>query len=337
MPSSYKVPQDVEADDKLIGPFSFRQFIYLIVVALAGALAWGLAQIFIVLAIIPLPIILLFGALALPLRKDQPMEIYLAAIVSFFLKPHKRFWDPEGVETLIEVSAPKTTEESRVKDLSGSEAEQRLGYLANIVDSGGWAIRGAGTTPNSAMISDVFYDAQNTEDILDANNTVGQSIEYLMGQRAEKSKKEALDKMRSALTPQPQVQPQQQPAATAPQPTQQSQPAPNPFPPAATELQQPEPVVDDIHQKIIQPIHDLGDTNAPVVDLASELAPKPAPAQAQPPQPEPQQSSTSETPPTADIMNLATNSDISVETLGKEASRLNKKVSTEDEAFLSLR
>ena len=24
----YKVPQDVEADDKLIGPFSFRQFIY---------------------------------------------------------------------------------------------------------------------------------------------------------------------------------------------------------------------------------------------------------------------------------------------------------------------
>ena len=37
--AEYKVAQDVEADDKLIGPFSFRQFIYLIVVAGASAIA----------------------------------------------------------------------------------------------------------------------------------------------------------------------------------------------------------------------------------------------------------------------------------------------------------
>ena len=34
--AEYKVAQDVEAEDKLIGPFSFRQFIYLIIVAIAG-------------------------------------------------------------------------------------------------------------------------------------------------------------------------------------------------------------------------------------------------------------------------------------------------------------
>jgi hypothetical protein len=69
----YKVPQDVEADDKLIGPFSFRQFIYLIIVALSIAAAWGLGHLFIPLAILPFPIILFFGALALPLRKDQQL------------------------------------------------------------------------------------------------------------------------------------------------------------------------------------------------------------------------------------------------------------------------
>ena len=132
--ATYKVPQDVEADDKLIGPFSFRQFIYLIIVALAGAGAWGLAQIFVGLAIIPLPIILLFGALALPLRKDQPMEIYLAAIVSYYLKPHKRLWDPDGVESLIEITVPKTIEIHRTKDITQADAEQRFSYLANIVD-----------------------------------------------------------------------------------------------------------------------------------------------------------------------------------------------------------
>ena len=86
----YKVAQDVEADDKLIGPFSFRQFIYLIIVAISIALAWGLSRIFVGLAVIPLPLILFFGALALPLRKDQPMEVYLAALVSYYLKPRKR-------------------------------------------------------------------------------------------------------------------------------------------------------------------------------------------------------------------------------------------------------
>lgn len=49
--ATYKVPQDVEADDKLIGPFSFRQFIYLIIVALLGVAAWGLSQLFIALVV----------------------------------------------------------------------------------------------------------------------------------------------------------------------------------------------------------------------------------------------------------------------------------------------
>ena len=80
--AQYKVPQDVEADDKLLGPFSFRQFVYLLVCGGLIALAVGLFQIFPLLAIIPVPPILLFAALALPIKKDQPMETYIAALVS---------------------------------------------------------------------------------------------------------------------------------------------------------------------------------------------------------------------------------------------------------------
>ena len=32
--ATYKVPQDVEAEDKLLGPFTFRQFIYLLIACL---------------------------------------------------------------------------------------------------------------------------------------------------------------------------------------------------------------------------------------------------------------------------------------------------------------
>lgn len=141
--SVYKVPQDVEADDKLLGPFSPRQFVYLLITAGLVGLAWFLFTIYPGLIIIPLPFILFFGALALPIRKDQPMEAYFAAIISFNLKPNKRLWQPDGKEHLIEIAAPKNPERDRTKGIRQEEAVRRLSYLADIVDTEGWAIKNA--------------------------------------------------------------------------------------------------------------------------------------------------------------------------------------------------
>jgi len=63
--ATYKVPQDVEADDKLLGPFSFRQFVYLMLVGGLIVAAVGLFQIFPLLAIIPLPVAFFFLIMAL--------------------------------------------------------------------------------------------------------------------------------------------------------------------------------------------------------------------------------------------------------------------------------
>ena len=237
----YKVPQDVEADDKLIGPFSFRQFIYLIIVAMAGVIAWGLAQLFIPLAIIPVPIMLFFGAIALPLRKDQPMEIYMAAMFSFLLKPHLRKWDPDGIESLIEITVPKTAEFQLTKDISQSEAQQRFNYLAEVVDSQGWAVRGASMqAPNSAMNSDVYFDAQKTEDILDDDNRMAQILNQKLSQ-SDIDRKQGLTDMMKAKTAsfnyfadsQP-TDMQQQPVIQAPTPTEVVTPIPAPKPEPTT-------------------------------------------------------------------------------------------------------
>ncbi|MAU33653.1 hypothetical protein CL689_00955 [Candidatus Saccharibacteria bacterium] len=326
--AEYKVPQDVEADDKLIGPFSFRQFIYLIIVALAGAAAWGLSQIFIGLAIIPLPIILLFGILALPLRKDQPMEIYFAAIVSFYIKPRKRLWDPEGVESLIEITVPKTVEVKLTKDITEADAEQRFTYLANLVDTGGWAIRGVGAPGNTPMNTDAFYEAQNTEDVLDTNTDVARSFDRLMEQRTAKLKQEARDHM---LHPQPVATPAPQPAQAVAQPQVQSVPQPaeptlsyNPYP--------------DIRQTVIQPIDDpTHQYQAP--QSAQPQAATPEPAAPTPPEPAEPQPATSSNPVSADIMNLANNTDLSIETIAREAHRIEQKKEHEltDEVVISLR
>ncbi|MEI6228499.1 MAG: PrgI family protein [Candidatus Saccharibacteria bacterium] len=288
--ATYKVPQDVEADDKLIGPFSFRQFIYLIVVALSGALSWGLAQLFIGLAVIPLPVIIFFGALALPLRKDQPMEIYMAAIASFYIKPRMRKWDPDGIESLVEVSAPKVVEKKRTKDISQSEAQERFGYLANLVDSQGWAIRGVNMIPpNSTMNDDFYLESVNAPDMLDSTSFDSKKLSDNLDQQDTQRKQDIMAQMRQQIDE----------AALHPKPT--------PEPPTKTP-----PIVTPYEPGITTPI------------ITQQFSP-----------PEPM-INTSEKPPSAGIIELANNNDLSIATIATQANRINN-IQDNNEVFISLR
>ena len=193
----YKVPQDVEAEDKLLGPFSFRQFIFLIIAVVSLGAAYILARILLPLGLIPVPIALFFGALALPLRKDQPMEVYLAAVISFMLKPKKRLWQPDGIEYLVEVTAPKTEETTRRNSYDQEEVQRRLSYLANLVDSRGWAIRGI-NNPNSSMQADLYNEAQAAFDPLDETGVTAQNITNLINQSDARRRQAMIQTMSAA-------------------------------------------------------------------------------------------------------------------------------------------
>ena len=192
--SVYKVPQDVEADDKLLGPFNFRQFIYLIIVAGCIALDIFLWGIFPGLIILPLPVIIFFGALALPLRKDQPMETYLAAIVSFYLKPHKRLWQPDGIEHLIQISAPINKEDSLIKDISQMEASRRLSYLADIVDTEGWAIKHSVAPTQTAVREEYSNEARSAEDMFD-NSRISSNVDNLLSQHDNRRRQQIMQNL----------------------------------------------------------------------------------------------------------------------------------------------
>jgi hypothetical protein len=360
----YKVPQDVEADDKLLGPFSFRQFIYLLIVGGALFLAWGLSRLFVPLAIIPLPVVLFFGILALPLRKDQPMEIYMAAIVSFYLKPRRRLWVPDGIESLVEITAPKVVELQRTKDLSQHEAEQRLSYLADIVDTGGWAVRGvAMPEANSAMRTDAFFEAQQTVDMLDEQGGVAQSFETMITQSDAKHRQEIVARMaqaQSAPAPYSAPQPVAAPQYVDPYAILQStEPAVSP---AVSSYTSTQPVIDPytslqpvtaeaapelsdvhvdynpyptaMHQTVVRPMDEQ--PQAPVV-----TAPQSQPASEPTPLPQvqrPTEKQASEEPLSPDIINLAHNADLSIETIAHEAERIrHKEQSDEGEVIISLR
>ena len=308
--SVYKVPQDVEAEDKLLGPFSFRQFVFLIIAVIGIAIAYGLSTILLPLAIIPVPIILFFGALALPLKKDQPMEVYLAAVISFMLKPKKRLWQPDGIERLVEVIAPKVEEKTYGNNYDQAEVQRRLSYLANLVDSQGWSIRGV-NNPNSSMRADLFNEGQAANDILDENSATAQNINHLINQSDVRRRQEVIQKMQTgqSATPPPTQTPQ------SPQSPQSSQPD-NPSP--ATPLQMnPYPTM---RQSVLNPV-----SGRPAANTPAQTQPTTTP-----------QASVNEVPPA--IIELANNRDLSIETIAREANRIQQENKLSDEeVVISLR
>ena len=196
--AEHKVPQDVEADDKLIGPFSFRQFVYLMIAAGAGFLAFLLGRIAVPLAFIPAPICLFFLVIALPLRKDQPTEIYLAALIKYMFKPRVRVWQADGEKPLVEISNPAVDDTPKVKDLAGDEVSRRLSFLANLSDTQGWSTRGV-AMPNNTNLTDEFAaDAVNAQDMLEDGGALSSSIEHMLDKSEQQVRQNAINQMNIA-------------------------------------------------------------------------------------------------------------------------------------------
>ena len=293
--SIYKVPQDVEAEDKLLGPFSFRQFVFLIIAVVGIGIAYALSQLLLPLFLIPMPVVLFFGALALPLKKDQPMEVYLAAVISFMLKPKKRRWQPDGIETLVEVVAPKTEEKIYGNKYDQAEVQRRLSYLANLVDSQGWSIRGV-NNPNSSMQADLFNEGRAANDILDENSTTAQNINNLMRQSDIRRREEVIQKMQTAQTT----------TVATSQLTNST--------PTAQLIVNPYPTM---HQSTINPLSDNKPTNSQ-------------------PTATPQTSLNDVSPAIIDLAN--NHSDLSIETISREANRIQQENKlAEEEVVISLR
>ena len=287
--AQYKVPQDVEADDKLIGPFSFRQFVYIMIAGGLIALCFLLWQFFPLLIILPIPFIVFFLILALPLKKDQPMETYLSAVIDFYTKPQKRVWMPGQTENSITITAPKIIEEKRTKDLSREEAGHRLSFLANIVDTEGYAIK------ESSLQDDVAAEAANATDMFDKTETY--NLDRGLEQSAEERHRQIVEQMRSAsesnhsFTPEtaPTISHQIVPTSTmAPAPT--PEPIPTSVQPVAVPVA-PEPVTPTPPPLDFEPVNysNVIVQPTPIPEPEAQPATTPEPIQVAPqPQPEPQ-------------------------------------------------
>lgn len=140
--AQYKVIQDIEAEDKFLGPLTLKQCIFAGIAILSIYLSILLLSKGIWVLVFPfVPVIIVTGFLAFPWGKDQTTEIWLLAKIRFYFKPRKRIWNQSGLQELVKITAPVKIQEYLSDNLSQTEVKSRLKALAETIDSRGWAVK----------------------------------------------------------------------------------------------------------------------------------------------------------------------------------------------------
>ncbi len=102
----FEVPQFIEVEDKIVGPLTWKQFVYLaggtgILVVLYLSLQ------FIFFVIFGLPIGMLAVSLAFHRVNNRPFSIFLESFVNYFRKTKLYLWRKNEMQTIIEKVEPQ--------------------------------------------------------------------------------------------------------------------------------------------------------------------------------------------------------------------------------------
>lgn len=87
----FEVPQFIEIEDKIIGPFTWKQFVYL-----AGGI--GVAVVFfitfplVIFVLFGLPLAILSGLLAFYPINNRPFSIFLESMVNYYQRTRLYYW-----------------------------------------------------------------------------------------------------------------------------------------------------------------------------------------------------------------------------------------------------
>ena len=330
--ATYKLIQDIEADDHILGPLTLRQFVF----ALVTAFLLYIDFILVVkgaafLLIGTLPPTLLTGFFAAPFAGDQPTEIWALAKIRFLFKPHQRLWNQTGLKDMVTITAPKKVEHNYTDGLSQVEVKSRLKALATTIDTRGWAAKNLEVNAFTAQPHDPSSDRLVTAndmqenlampeetvpegaDVLDQQNSpLAQQFDQMIDQSNQARRQALMQQMEAAG----------QPAAAGPaqpagqwfsQPTLTAAPIPTPTPVASVEATAEEEALieERLKQQATAAQTSFGNMHA--------LQPvQPAPAATAAATDDTTSGVTSVDPA---ILSLANNNDLSVATLGREARK----------------
>ena len=370
----YKVIQDIEAEDKLFGPLTLKQFIFACVAAVCFYLSfWAVMNELLFLLVVFLPPGVFFGFLAFPWSSDQPTEVWMMAKLRFLFRPRKRIWDQAGIKELVTITVPKKEQKHYTDGLSNREVKSRLRALADTIDTRGWAVKNvnvnlsaqpgfaaAGSDRLVALSSTQQiapdYDVKADDDIYDERfSSTAQHFNQLIEQSSQSHRQQLVQRLQpnqqssnqKSATPAAPANDywfMRQPAAPAQKNTSTFQAAPIVTPGQSTTNNQPtnqQPSLDE--QKVLEQIHAQQQRPNPMNSHLKTILPLDQQQAAatttnnysndESDEDQAQKSQKEDESKKADIVNLARNNDLSVETIARQAK---KSDDSSDEVVVSL-
>lgn len=372
--ATYKLIQDIEAEDHILGPLTLRQFIFALIGIFLCYLSFLMyAKHFVFMDALFVPPAIFFIFFAIPFGGDQPTEVWFLAKLRFWFKPRKRIWDQSGMKEMVTITAPKKVEPVLTDGLNQYEVQSRLNALANTLDSRGWVVKNS--TMNSAttafMIggnqqsSDRLVDVGTTavpeeqvsaeSDIFETSSPIAQQFDQMITKSTVETREKLIEKM-NAPTPDPEAAPKKSSSNQWFMPHVDN--GPKPVYAADVAPQQETPEEEALLKKIkqqhdtqqvyfgnLRTIQPLG--SAPTKTDASQ---KPADNSSQAKSDSPVNDAATDTvnnqggsptppvtpPPDPAILNLANNNDFTVETIAREAKRAKGEELGQDEVVISL-
>ncbi|MDB5164941.1 MAG: hypothetical protein JWL89_567 [Candidatus Saccharibacteria bacterium] len=345
--ATYKLIQDIEAEDHILGPLTLRQFIY----ALAAVFCFYISFILLTkhlafLLILFVPPGLFCAFFAFPFGKDQSTELWALAKLRYYIKPRLRIWNQSGVKELVTITAPKKIERVLSDGLSQNEVESRLKALANTIDSRGWAIKNVNVNsfsqpdPTATISSDRLvdmsslpqevptYDIQASDDMLDeTSNPIAQQFDHMITASEQAHRQQLVDQMNAPTAP------SQSPTNAGPPPDYwfMQQQAPASVAPGQAMFSNTQ-IVQPGSQDTVLPSSQADAADEATLDASlkahssAQHAPYDHLRTLQPLKNDPQAPTTpaatpSATPTDPAILNLANNNDLNVATIAREADK----------------
>jgi len=212
----YKVPQDVEAEDKLLGPLSLRQLIYVVIAILWAALMWRILIFNVVVTVAAiLPVSGLFLLLGFGRRQEQSFENYFIAYVQFLFVPRTRVWSKDlsqdelikQSEVVTEIFLDKSVSRGSLRQLSlimdthGAQKDPTVQLPDNTNEAALYGQRIIDPSMVAMKIGDQQGNPQMTtqEDVLDGSNTHNKEVNQMLENVEADIHQQALQNVQSGL------------------------------------------------------------------------------------------------------------------------------------------
>jgi hypothetical protein len=138
----FKIPQDVQMEDKIVGPLTLKQ---LIIVGVGGGLDYfiyiSLSKMYVleVSLIFVIPIGLITAAIAFLKIKGIPFLHFLFLSLEFYIKPRHRVWTPGAGEVFTSITSPRPKTKAELEQQKQTKKAPKelknLDELTSILDS----------------------------------------------------------------------------------------------------------------------------------------------------------------------------------------------------------